>query len=72
MSAAFERVIDEIDSLSPKEKALVAHRLIESLDSAQDEGSEQAWKELVEKRHDALLSGEAKAISWEEIKQQVK
>ncbi len=41
MSAAFERVIDEIDSLSPKEKALVAHRLIESLDSAQDDDAEQ-------------------------------
>lgn len=72
MSAAFERVIDEIDSLSPKEKAFVAHRLIESLDSAQNEDAEQAWKELAENRHDALLSGDTKAISWEEIKQQVK
>lgn len=72
MSAAFERVIDEIDSLSPKEKALLAHRLIESLDSTPDEDAEQTWKELAENHHDTLLPSDAKAISWEEIKQQVK
>lgn len=72
MSAAFKRVIDEIDSLSLKEKALVAHRLIESLDSVKDEDTEQAWKDIAEQRHNALLSGDATPISWDEIKQQVK
>jgi putative addiction module component (TIGR02574 family) len=72
MSAAFKRVIDEIDSLSLKEKALVAHRLIESLGSVKDEDTEQAWKDIAEQRHNALLSGDVTAISWDEIKQQVK
>ncbi|MAY43298.1 MULTISPECIES: addiction module protein [unclassified Neptuniibacter] len=72
MSAAFKRVIGEIDSLSAKEKALVAHRLIESLDSVEDEGTEQAWKYIAEQRYNALLSGDVTAISWDEIKQQVK
>lgn len=72
MSAAFERVIDEIEELSPKEKALVAHRLIESLDTNQDEGVEQAWKELSEKRLQSLNSGGVQGATWDEVKQHIK
>ncbi|MGH1462720.1 MAG: addiction module protein [Neptuniibacter sp.] len=72
MSAAFDKVIDEIDELSPKEKALVAHRILESLDSQQDQGTEQAWKELSEQRLQSFNSGDVEGVSWDEVKQTIK
>lgn len=72
MSAAFERVIDEIEELSQEEKALVAHRLLESLDTQQDQGPEQAWKDLSDQRLQSINSGNVKGISWNEVKQQIK
>ena len=72
MSAAFERMIDEIEELSQEEKALVAHRLLESLDTQQDQGAEQAWKDLSDQRLQSINSGNVKGISWDEVKQQIK
>ena len=72
MSAAFDKVIDEIEELSPKEKALVAHRILESLDSQQDQGTEQAWKELSEQRLQSFNSGNVEGVSWDEVKQTIK
>ena len=72
MSAAFERVIDEMEELSQEEKALVAHRLLESLDTKQEQGAEQAWKDLSDQRLKSLESGEIQGISWNEVKQQIK
>lgn len=72
MSAAFEKVIDEIEELSPTEKALVAHRILESLDSQQDQGTEQAWKELSEQRLQSFNSGDVEGVSWDEVKQTIK
>ncbi|MCF6256279.1 MAG: addiction module protein [Gammaproteobacteria bacterium] len=72
MSAAFKQVIENIKNLSPDEKALVAHCLISSLESRQDEGVDEAWAELSEKRLMELKSGEVKGVSWGEIKNKVK
>ena len=72
MSAAFKRVIENIKDLSPGERALVAHCLISSLESRQDEGVDEAWAELSEKRLMELKSGEVKGVSWRDIKNKVK
>ncbi len=72
MSAVFKQVIENIKDLSPDEKALVAHCLISSLESRQDEGVDEAWAELLKKRLMELKSGEVKGVSWEEIKNKVK
>ncbi len=72
MSAAFKQVIENIKDLSPDERALVAHCLISSLESRQDEGVDEAWAELSEKRLMELKSGEVKGVSWGEIKNKVK
>lgn len=50
----------------------MAHCLISSLDSQQDEGVDEAWTHLAEKRYLELESGAVKGISWEEIKHAVK
>jgi putative addiction module component (TIGR02574 family) len=54
--------------LSAAEKALMAHCLISSLESQQDEGVDEAWAYLAEKRYLELESGTVKGLSWEEIK----
>jgi len=72
MSAAFKQVIENIKDLSLDERALVAHCLISSLESRQDEGVDEAWAELSEKRLMELKSGEVKGVSWGDIKNKVK
>ncbi len=72
MSAAFKQVIENIKDLSPDERALVAHCLISSLESRQDEGVDEAWAELSEKRAMELKFGEVKGVSWRDIKNVVK
>ena len=72
MSAAFKQVIENIKDLSLDERALVAHCLISSLESRQDEGVDEAWAELSEKRLMELQSGEVSGISWADIKNKVK
>ncbi len=72
MSAAFKQVIENIKDLSPDERALVAHCLISSLELRQDEGVDEAWAELSEKRLMELKSGEVKGVSWGDIKNKVK
>ena len=72
MSAVFKQVIENIRDLSPNERALVAHCLISSLESENDEGVDGEWAALVEKRYLELESGTVAGVSWEDIKNEVK
>jgi putative addiction module component (TIGR02574 family) len=69
---SIKQVIDKTKKLSLNERALVAHCLISSLETKQDEGVDQAWAELAEKRYEELASGKVKPVSWEDIKKDVK
>ena len=71
MSAIFKQVIGNIDELSSSEKALVAHCLISSLETKQDNGVDAAWSVLAEKRYSELESGAVKGLSWEEIRKKI-
>ena len=51
---------------------MVAHCLISSLETRQDEGVDQAWCDLAQKRFAELASGEVNSVPWEEIKKKVK
>ena len=72
MSTAFKQVIENIENLSPDEKALVAHCLISSLEVEHDDSVDQAWGELARRRFTELDSGEVKGVSWNEIKNNIK
>ncbi len=69
---SIKQIIENSKHLSPKERALVAHCLISSLETRQDEGVDQAWAELAEKRYEELVSGQVEPVTWEEIKKDVK
>ena len=68
MAANIKQVIENIKKLSADEKALIAHCLISSLETRQDENVEEAWADLAEKRYAELVSGNVKPVSWEEMK----
>jgi putative addiction module component (TIGR02574 family) len=72
MTANIKQVIENIKKLSADEKALIAHCLISSLETRQDENVEEAWADLAEKRYAELVSGRVKPVSWEEIKNEIK
>ena len=72
MAANFKKVIENIKELSADERALVAHCLISSLETHHEEGVEEAWADLAEKRYAELVSGDVEGISWEEVKREVK
>lgn len=66
------QVLEKAKQLNDNERALVAHCLIASLEIKQDEGVEQAWAELAERRFQELVSGKVEAVSWDDIKKEVK
>ena len=71
MSAKFKQLIETIGELSSDEKALLAHCLIASLETAPEDGVDDAWLELAEKRYLELETGSVKSVSWQEIKDSV-
>jgi hypothetical protein len=72
MSVKFKQIIENIRELSAEERALVAHCLISSLETMHDEGVDEAWADLAEKRFTDLESGAVNGISWQDIKQGLK
>jgi hypothetical protein len=67
MSDALKMMLENIEQLSTKEKALAAHCLLTAMDTKVDGDVESEWLKLAESRSDELESGNIKSISWEEI-----
>ncbi len=72
MTGKMKEVIASIKGLTPHERAMLAHCLISSLDEVHDQGVDDAWADIAEQRFAQLLSGEVKALTWDEIKQGIK
>lgn len=67
-----KQIIEYAKELTPGEKALIAHYLISSLETRQDENVDDLWADLAEKRYNELKSGKVRPVSWEEIKNKVR
>ena len=72
MSVKVKQVIEDVKNLTAREKALIAHCLISSLETKQDDGVDQLWVDLAAKRYEELISGKVKPASWENIKKKVR
>ena len=66
-----QQAIESTRCLNAKEKATLAHCLISSLETKQDEGVEQAWGELAEKRFSDLITGKVEPVSWNDLKKAI-
>lgn len=72
MATNFADLEKEALALSSREKATLAHTLIEALDSAVDAGAEKLWIEEAQRRYQAYKSGELEAASGEEAMQRAR
>ncbi len=66
-----QQAIESTKYLNPKEKATLAHCLISSLETKLDEGVEQAWGELAEKRFSDLITEKVEPVSWNDLKKEI-
>jgi putative addiction module component (TIGR02574 family) len=66
MSLTVEQIAEEALSLSDDARALLADRLVESLDPAQDEAIRKLWAAESLRRRDEVRSGRVKTIPAEE------
>jgi putative addiction module component (TIGR02574 family) len=66
MSAKTTELLRQALTLSVEERADLAGRLIESLDSAESDSAKAAWEAEIERRMQDLDSGAVKPVSMEE------
>ncbi len=72
MSTKMKKVIEKIKDLTAQERALVAHCLISSPENKHDDGVDEEWAELAEKRYGELETGVVQGVTWDDIKKEVK
>jgi putative addiction module component (TIGR02574 family) len=75
MTAMADRLLQEALSLSERERAEVAARLIESLDAVGEDKTaevEAAWAAEIERRCAALDTGTTGTTAWEDVRRQIK
>jgi len=72
MSENFKQMLENVKHLNPQERALMAHVIISSLDTAIDEEVDLAWGELAEQRFNDLQDGKVNSVTWQEIKKTIK
>ncbi|TPE55368.1 addiction module protein [Maribrevibacterium harenarium] len=71
MSDALKIMLDNIDALSTKEKAVAAHCLLSSLDAENSTDIEGKWLQLAETRTKELQDNQVKGLTWEEMKKDI-
>lgn len=63
-----EKIKKQALELSDRERAELAHMLIDSLHPEKEFESEEAWSEELKKRIDRYEQGEGSAKPWREVK----
>ncbi len=71
MTRETTELLDRALKLPPKARAALIARLIESLDGANDEGSEVAWQAEIDRRARDLDDGNVELVSWAEARRQI-
>lgn len=72
MSTLFEELERQTRLLTPQEKASLARILIDELDPSSDRDVEQLWVVESQRRYEAYLRGELKAVSGEDVMSRVR
>ena len=68
MTEQTSNLLQKALSLSEEERADLACSLLNSLDPTVDEGAAGAWDKEIARRISDLDSGQAKTVSWEEVR----
>jgi len=67
MNRTLAEIEQEILRLKPEEKAALALAIIDNLDTEADSDVEQLWLAEAQRRYEAYLSGEYKAIPAKDV-----
>ncbi len=67
MSTQLERLAVELLGLPASSRALLAKKLIESLDETETPDTEALWLEIAKRRADEIKQGQVKTIPAEEV-----
>lgn len=68
MATLTEELYKKALDLDERERAILAARLMESLDTEVEEGVEAAWLAEIERRMEELDSGKVRCIPWDEVR----
>jgi putative addiction module component (TIGR02574 family) len=71
MTQVAKTVLETLLQLSDADREELAARLLESLDSRQDEGADAEWAEEIRQRVEEVQSGQVKAVPWATAREQI-
>jgi len=71
MTEVATNLLEQALSLTERERAEIAARLLESLDDADRDGVDEAWGCEIDRRCAALDSGEAVTSDWNEFRARI-
>jgi len=71
MTMSADQVVAEALQKTAEERAMIAAKLISSLDTESDQDVEVAWQAEVTRRVQELDEGTAKRFTWDEVKARV-
>ena len=71
MSESAKKILQNALQLDESERASIAGALIESLGGPADQGVQEAWEVVIERRVKELESGSVATIPWSEVRAQL-
>lgn len=72
MDKTVEKIIAQALQKPPKDRAIIAERLISSLDIVRDLDVEIAWQEEIQRRVAEVDKGDVDCIPWEVVRQRLR
>ena len=69
--SSLQKVMAEALELAERDRASLAVRLIDSLDSESDEGADEAWSQEIERRVTDLDANPSIAVTWESVRKRI-
>ena len=72
MTDTVQHILEEVKSLSIKDRVLIAHNILSSFETESDENVNEAWAKLSEQRYEEMITGKVKPVTWDEIKEKVR
>jgi len=67
MSTAIEQVLTQALQMPPQDRAMIAERLLASLDTEVDWEVEVAWQQEAQRRIEEIDRGEVVCLPWEQV-----
>lgn len=72
MNQKIEAIISDAMLMPVKDRAIIAERLIASLDQEFEKDTELAWQNELQKRVDEINSGKVSCVPWKEVRTRLK